>query len=193
MNRAARLLPIAGVLLAAALLAATTVSARTRNVTDPDAPRSLPDAGPVSVQWTDPAQFTDLKYSGNRWRASQGDWVVQLAEHLRDSAAKRLPEGERLDITITDIGRAGHYEPWHGVQMQDVRIMRDIYPPSMKLDFRLFGADGQLVSQGSREVRDTGYLMGGTHIGNHDNLYYEKRMIDDWVRDELPGKDVASN
>ena len=187
MTRTARLL-----LLAAALLTATTVSARSRNVTDPDAPRSLPEAGPVNVQWTDPAEFSDLKYSGNRWRAAQGDWVFQLAEHLRDSAAKRLPEGDRFDVRITDIGRAGRYEPWHGIQMQDVRIMRDIYPPSMTLEFTHYGADGQVLAQGTREMRDASFLMGGSNI-DHDSLRYEKRMIDDWLREELPGKAVVSN
>ncbi|TYT26135.1 DUF3016 domain-containing protein [Luteimonas viscosa] len=188
MTRTARLLLILLVLFATA-----TAGARTRNVTDPEAPRSLPAEGAVSVQWTDPAGFTDLKYSGNRWRASQGNWVYQLAEHLRESAEKHLPEGERLEVTITDIDRAGRYEPWGGVRLQDVRILRDHYPPSMKLEFRQFAADGTLLAEGSRELRDTGYLMGGSNIGTHDNLYYEKRMVDEWVRDEMRRTSVASN
>jgi len=189
MKHAARLL-----LIVAVLLATATATAKVRNVTDPDAPRNLPDEGPVSVQWTDPAEFTDLKFSGNRWKASEGNWVYQLAEHLRGSASKRLPEGDRLEVMITDINRAGRYEPWRGVQMQDVRILRDIYPPSMKLEFRHYGADGQVLAEGSREVRDTGFLMGGGNFaGRNDNLHYEKRMIDDWVRDELRKSAVASN
>ena len=176
----------------ALLLVVATASAKVRNVTDPDAPRSLPAEGPVAVQWTDPAQFTDLKFSGNRWEAARGDWVSQLAEHVRDAAAKRLPEGDRLEVTITDIGRAGRYEPWHGVRMQDVRIMRDIYPPSMKLEFRQYGADGRLVAEGTRELRDMGFLMSAaTLTGTHDTLRFEKRMIDDWARTEFRTPAVA--
>ncbi|HRP71986.1 MAG TPA: DUF3016 domain-containing protein [Luteimonas sp.] len=181
------------VLIAAALLAATAADARVRNVTDPDAPRSLPAEGPVSVQWTDPAEFTDLKFSGNCWEARQGNWVYQLAEHLRKSAAKQLPQGDRLEVTIQDFDRAGHYEPWRGAQMQDVRIVRDIYPPSMKLEFRHYGADGQLLAEGTREIRDMGFLVRGPQLRGSDNLQYEKRMIDDWVRDELRKSAVASN
>ena len=188
MIRTARLLLVLLVLFATA-----TAAARTRNVTDPDAPRSLPDDSPVAVQWSDPSEFTDLKFSGNRWRAAQGDWVRQLAEHLRETTVKRLPDGERMEVTITDIGRAGRYEPWQGIQMQDVRILRDHYPPSMKLEFRHYGADGSVLAEGTRELRDTGYLMGGSNIGGHENLYYEKRMIDEWVRDELRRTSVASN
>src|SRR5690606_10225293 len=126
MSRSARLL-----LLVVVLLATATATARSRNVTDPEAPRSLPAEGPVQVQWTDPSDFSDLKFSGNRWRAAQGSWVEDLAQHMRDSAEKRLPAGERLEVTITDLHRAGRYEPWRGLQMQDVRFVRDHYPPSM--------------------------------------------------------------
>ena len=187
MTRTAHLL-----LILAIAFAAAPAGAGVRNVTDPEAPRSLPDEGPVSVQWSDPSDFSDLRYSGNRWRAAQGNWVFQLAEHLRDSAAGRLPEGHRLDVTITDFHRAGRYEPWRGLQMQDVRILRDHYPPSMRLEFRHLDADGRVLAEGSREVRDTGYLMGSSNP-SHDNLYYEKRMIDRWVRNELPATPVASN
>ena len=178
-------------LLLVVALASATLAAKPRTVTAEDAPRSLPDEGPVSVQWADPSEFTDLKFSGNRWRAAQGNWVFQLAEHLRDSAAARLPEGHRLQVTITDLDRAGRYEPWRGMHLQDVRIVRDHYPPSMALEFRHYGADGTLIAEGSREVRDTGFLMGGGSPGSRDNLYYEKRMIDDWVRDELRRPEVA--
>ncbi len=186
MSRAARLL-----LLVVVLLATATAAARTRNVTDPDAPRALPVEGSVQVQWTDPSQFSDLKFSGNRWRAAQGNWVEELAEHLRTSAGKRLPEGERLDVTITDIHRAGRYEPWHGMHLQDVRFLRDHYPPSMSLEFHRYAADGTLIAEGTREMRDAGFLTGGGSPTARENLYYEKRMIDGWLRDELRVAPVA--
>ena len=37
--------------------------------------------------------------------------------------------------------------------------MKDIYPPRVKLEFRLIGADGKVVSEGKRELQDLGYLM----------------------------------
>ena len=184
-------LTVTGLALAC-LLAAGGADAKPRTVSDPDAPHALSVEGPVQVQWTDPAQFTDLKYSGNRWEAARGNWVFQLAEHLRDSASKRLPEGDRLDVTITDIGRAGRYEPWHGMRMQDVRIMRDVYPPSMKLEFRQYDANGQLVAEGTRELRDLGYLMSaGALPGTSDTLRFEKRMVDDWARTEFRDRNLA--
>ena len=165
------------------------VTAKARTVDAPDAPRQLPDAGPVTVQWTDPGEFTDLKFSGNRWEARRGNWVVTLAEHLRKAAGKQLPEGERMEVTITDIDRAGRYEPVVRAAMQDIRIVKDIYPPRMTLRFVVKGPDGQVLAEGERKLVDHGFLTG-TSVNSNDSLRYEKRLIDDWLRREF--KDNAA-
>ena len=170
--------------IALALLVAGPVVAKPRNVTDADAPRSLPAEGPVSIDWTDPAQFSDIRYSGNRWEAERGSWVTQLATYLRDEAGQRLARGQTLDVTISDIDRAGRYEPTVRAGMNDIRIVKDLYPPRMTLNFTLKGADGQVVAEGERKLVDHAFLMG-TQINNNDNLRYEKRLIDDWLRKEF--------
>lgn len=174
--------------LATAALLAMALSAhadaRTRNVTDPDAPRALPADGSVDVRWTDPSAFTDIRYSGNRIEAQRGNWVEQLAEHLRTRAEKRLPAGQRLDVEITDIRRAGSYEPWRGPQLQDVRILRDIYPPRIALRFQLTDAGGVVLSEGQRTLSDPGYLMG-SQVNDGDPLRHEKHLIDRWLQREI--------
>src|SRR3546814_5481788 len=108
----------------ACMLATGVAWAGPSDVTDPEAPRSLPADGPVDVRWTDPAQFTEIRRSGNRREARRGDWVHDLAEYLRKRASDRLPDGQRLEVTITDIARAGNYEPWHGINADSIRFMR---------------------------------------------------------------------
>lgn len=174
-------------LLTAVVALATALPglARPTNVTDPDLPRSVPaDGGAVSVAWTDPAQFSEIKYSGNRWESECGTWVTQLATYLRDQAGQRLAPGQTLDITISDIARAGRYEPTVRPGMNDIRIVKDLYPPRMTLSFTLKGADGQVVAEGERKLVDHAFLMG-TQINNTDNLRYEKQLIDDWLRKEF--------
>lgn len=183
---------IATCLLLTLALVATAASAKVRNVTDPDAPRSLPAEGAVAVQWTDPAEFSELKFSGNQWEARRGNWVFELAEHLRKEAAKRLPEGERMEVTITDIDRAGKYEPGRGVQFDSVRIMREIYPPTMELSFVRYAADGSVLAEGERRLRDTMYLSNVSIAGRNDSLRYEKQLVDDWLREEL-GRPVVAD
>lgn len=154
-------------------------------VTDPDRPRALPADGPVSVEWTDPAEFSELRFSQNRWESQQGDWVTTLARYLQERAATRLPAGQRMDVTITDIKRAGSFEPWHGINAAHVRVMRDIYPPRMTLEVRITDASGQIVSEGERNLVDTSFLMNSRPMDT-DPLRHEKDMIDDWLRRELP-------
>ena len=68
-------------LLAALLAIAPAAHARRQVVTDPSLPRELPADGAVSVHWSDPAQFTELRLTHNRWAAERGDWVTDLARH----------------------------------------------------------------------------------------------------------------
>ena len=150
-----------------------------------DAPRALPESGPVSVHWNDPATFTELRHSQNRYDAERGNWLTDLAQYMRERAEAQLPAGERLELNIVDVDRAGDYEPWHGMQHQDTRIVRDIYPPRMTVQFRHFDASGKLVSEGERKLSDPAFLTGATPINSSDPLRYEKRMIDSWLRREF--------
>lgn len=160
--------------------------AKRMDVTNPDQPRSLPMQGPVSVHWQDPAQFSELRNSHNRSEARRGDWVVQLAAYLRKRAEKRLPTGERLDVDITDIQRAGNYEPWRGIQFDSTRFLRDIYPPRIGLTFKRLGVDGAVLAEGERKLSDFAYLSSGGNFGNSDPLRYEKGLIDRWLAREMP-------
>ena len=179
-----KVLPLSAAVLLACLLA-SPVDARVRNVTDANAPRSLASEGPVQVDWTDPAQFSDIRFSGNRWEAQRGNWVQQLAQHLEKRATAQLPAGETLQVTFTDIKRAGQFEPWRGPNLQDTRIVREIYPPQIELSFKRMDAEGNVIDQGERRLRDAGFMMGSSSVMNSDPLRFEKRMLDDWLRREL--------
>jgi len=176
-----------------ALLLASAAHAKTpRTVTDPERPRALPEESAVAVSWSDPAQFTELRFSGNRWEAQRGNWVVEIAQALRRSLEKQLAQGERMDVEITDIDRAGRYEPMFGSRMDSIRILRNIDAPRLDLNFRRYAADGQLVDEGERKLRDMMYLNNVNTLSGTDPLRYEKRMIDDWVRREFRSAQTAS-
>ncbi|WP_111268150.1 DUF3016 domain-containing protein [Marilutibacter maris] len=169
--------------LAILLLAGTQAAART--VTDPERPRQLEGEDPVSVSWDDPAGFSEIRYSGNRWEAEQGNWVEELARYIRERAGRALPAGQRIDIRITDIDRAGDYEPGRGVDGDRIRVVRDIYPPRLSLSFTRYDASGQVIAQGERRLTDLGYLHRASRRFGNDPLGHEKRLVDDWVNAEL--------
>ena len=79
-------------------------------------------------------------------------------------------------MSITDIDRAGAFEPWRG--RGDVRIVRDVYPPRVDLGFTLTGADGAVIKRGERKLRDLA-LVGRATASGSDPLRYEKALLDD--------------
>ena len=174
-----RTLPL---LLATVLALGACASTGNSNMLAADAPRALPAAGPVSVSWEDPAQFSEVRHSGNRHAASQGNWLNNLATYMRKEAEETLPAGHRLELTIVDIQRAGRYAPWLAPNLQDARIIRDMYPPRMTLRFRELDAAGTVVAEGERKLSDTAFLMNSTRMSDTDPLRYEKRMVNDWLR-----------
>lgn len=155
------------------------------NMLAAEAPRALPEQGPVSVSWADPSTFSEIRNSGNRQDAVQGAWLQDLANYMRQRAERKLPPGDTLQLTIVDIQRAGQYEPWRGIRMQDVRIVRDIYPPRMTLRFRQLDASGKVVAEGERKLVDPAFLSNTPSGSNSDPLRYEKGMVDSWLRREF--------
>ena len=181
-----RILP----LLAALALGLAACATTPTGMLAPDAPRALTAQGPVSVAWADPAGFTEFRFSGNRWAAAQGNWLQDLAEYMRKRAEQQLPAGHRLELTIVDLTRAGQYEPWRDLQMQDARIVRDIYPPRMTVEFRQLDAAGKVVAEGERKITDQAFLTNASPMHGNDPLRFEKRMVDSWLRREF--RDAAT-
>jgi hypothetical protein len=138
----------------------------------------------VTVKYDHPQKFTEsVKSRAFTGSADNDDYLPRLKRYIQTRAAKILAPGERLDIVITDIDRAGNYEPWLGPSYSRVRIIRDVYPPRIDLHFRLLGADGQVIREGTRKLRDPGFLhTGAPGPGDSDSLRFEKRLIDRWLR-----------
>ncbi len=148
-------------------------------------PGALPPQGAVQVAWNDPTGFREVVYGRDLIDTRRGVWVEQLALYLRTRAEGRLPPGERLDVTFLDIDRAGEYEPWLGPRFDDVRMMRDIYPPRISLDFRRLDASGAVIDAGRRQLTDMAYLSRASMLRDNDPLRYEKVLLDDWLRREF--------
>lgn len=159
--------------------------ASSQSRTDDATLAGLPGDGPVSVHWTDPAGFTEMKHGADRWQSQRSNWLQDLARHVRRQASRQLDDGQRLDVTITDVDLAGQVEPAHGRGTHDVRMLRETTPPMIALNFRHYDAGGQLLAEGERQLRDLNYLSRTPALRRHDTLRHEKRLIDDWLRSEF--------
>ena len=137
----------------------------------------------VTVNYVNPEEFSEVKEFGQQDRFNRTDYLKPLKAYLIERATKMLPAGDRLEVSITDIKLAGGYEPWHGAQLMHVRFMKDIYPPRMDLSFKLIGSNGEVLREGSRKLRNLGYLQSGMmRPTDTDPLRYDKALIDSWLR-----------
>lgn len=141
-------------------------------------------ASRIEVSFVEPDKFTDFKqdyYDSDRGR---DHLIQQLTAHLEWLARHYVPEGAKLEVKITDIDLAGDFEPWRDVRYSSIRFLKEVYPPRMKLDFRLIGADGKVISEGHRELSELGYLSHNL-LPASDGLRYDKEVLTDWMRSEF--------
>ena len=135
----------------------------------------------VDVRYKDPQNFTEVMRSSGPHLIDTTAYLKPLKDYIARRASRILAPGQRLDIEVTDVDRAGEYEPWHGPNFNDVRIIKDVYPPRIDLHFTLYGADGKVLREGSRKLRDPAFLSGSS-AADQDSLRYEKSLIDRWLR-----------
>lgn len=70
------------------------------------------------------------------------------------------------------------------MNFQDVRVVKDIYPPRVSLDFKLLDAEGKVISEGKRQLRDLSFQMT-VALPSSDPLRYDKEMLSNWLRQEF--------
>jgi hypothetical protein len=141
-------------------------------------------ASAVVVTFVASDKFTDVKDDSMDSERGREALLDQLKEHLVSRGAAYLKPGQRLEIAVTDVDLAGDFEPWRGINFHDIRIVKDLYPPRVNLEFRLLGADGAVVSEGKRELKNLGFMMTMA-MPTSDPLRYDKEMLSDWLRSEF--------
>lgn len=173
--------------VSAAVLCALLVISASAPVLRADAnPASAPR---ITTEYVNPEKFTDFRdgiFDTEKGRQSLMD---ELSKHLADLGSRVIPAGQRLEIRFTNIDLAGDFEPWHGPQFDDIRILKDIYMPRMELEYRLVEATtGAVIREGTVKLTDMAYLMNLARLPSQDALHHDKQMFGDWVRREFRAK-----
>lgn len=137
----------------------------------------------VSVSYNHPEQFTETrKVLALAPSLAHDDYLQTLKTYIGDRASKIVPPGDHLYIVVTDIERAGSFEPWRGPELRNVRVIKSNYPPRIDLNFVLLDSNGQTVRKGARKLRDPFFRADGASEWDIDNLRYEKLLIDRWLK-----------
>ena len=86
----------------------------------------------AEVIFDHPENFRDVRDAYMPSETSERGQLEMLRRYLTEVADSYIPDGCKLTMTFTDIDLAGDFEPWRGPQADDIRIIRDIYPPNFK-------------------------------------------------------------
>lgn len=140
----------------------------------------------TEVIFDHPEKFTDVRDSYVATEKGRDAILDTLRSYLVRNTEHLIPDGDKLTITFTDIDLAGEYEPWRGAQYDDVRIVKDIYPPAFKFTYSVTDPSGKVIRQGSENIRDMNFQMRLT-IDPSDPLRFEKDILGEWARSKLAG------
>lgn len=140
----------------------------------------------VDVTWENTEEFTDIEVSGMSAKKSAPIVERELTETFVEEAEDYLPEGWAVHFTVTDLDLAGEYEPWRSIQYDDIRFIKDIYPPRLEASWVVKNAAGDVVTEGQEKVTDLDFTftINRTRL-NTDQFTYERQMIEDFVRKVL--------
>lgn len=166
--------------LAAAALAADSnkPDAEKESVTDADR-RDLR----IKVDFRNPEAYTDCKDDFVPSKEEQVRILGDLQRELRKHATLYLKEGERLEVVFDDIDLAGEIEPVQNGGGK--RVLREVTPPRMDIEFRIIGPDGTVKAGGKRVLKKLGYLSMMNLSRTEERYYHDKKLIREWVEKEI--------
>lgn len=143
----------------------------------------------VSVKWIDPSSFRDIR-PANQSRLKYRNHVFTNIEEHFDKLAEDLPEGQTLEVSVTNVDLAGRVEPGRFLgltnNLNDVRVMTNIDVPRISFEYAILDSNGNKIKSEEVELKDMSYLMHGTRsFSARDAFGYEKRMITKWFKSDL--------
>ena len=139
-------------------------------------------ASNVTVTFHESEKFTDARSSFNS--ETDEHYLKTLSAHLQKTASRLLPAGQKLEVTINDIDLAGDFIPGR-LSANDVRVIKEIYIPRVKLSFKVLDADGKVVKEGDRKLSDLNFMMNPGLVDRGEPLFYDKALLTDWVNKEF--------
>ena len=151
---------------------------------DAEEPRDI-QAGTVSVTTANPSTFTPAPGEVAESKAARAAWVEALCEHIADKIAASLPDGERVEVRISDIRRVAAM-PGAGRTSSSSSSSssepggQDVVPPRIVLSFKRLSPKGKVLQTASRTLQDSSLQLKGRRYTG-DKLRYEKALVDDWV------------
>jgi len=145
---------------------------------------ALAKAG-VKVKWQNPDKYTDVR-AANESRIRYRERVFHQLDEYWQKLADKLPDGQTLNVTVTNLDLAGQVWPGTFIGLDttsDVRLIKRIDIPRIKFSYTLTDANGKVLKQADEDIKDMAFQDRTNTFFHDDPLRYEKNMIRDWFED----------
>jgi hypothetical protein len=108
--------------------------------------------------------------------------LAMFRDYVSQRAAAYLPEGQQLYIRFTNIRLAGQFPPGG---IRDTRVISRNFPPEFEFDWNVTTASGEVLKKGSEHLFDPSFLDMHSDYNDIDRFFYEKAVLNDWMREKL--------
>src|SRR5260221_849607 len=136
---------------------------------------------PVTVQFPDPAKFTDFQIRGRDANYTAGIFASDVTAELTAVMKQKYPNSS-LVLRFTDIDLAGRYSTAGAI-----RVARDTHPVRMNFDFALTDSNGKSLARGSTRLVDSSSMGSHSRDPRRSQVfYYERRLLNRWLRTLSP-------
>lgn len=137
-------------------------------------------AGEVEVKWQEPAKYTDIR-AGEQDKDKFEAALFRNFDGIFAELAKKLPDGVRWQVTITDLDLAGEVKPVPSTG-REMRIVKQIDRPAISFTSKMVDAQNKLINEAKVDLKDLNFLSrSATITGKDRKLYpYEELMINQW-------------
>lgn len=128
----------------------------------------------VTVTFVEAERFADIGFKSSDRREA----LDRLEAHLKHWGVRHLRTGESLAIDVLDVDLAGELRPG---PRDDLRVLRGGADfPRMRLRYVL-ASGGRTLAAGEERLVDLDYLDRRASLHADEPLFYERRMLDDWL------------
>ncbi len=155
-------------------------------VADEVAENLVTEQGVVKITWQNPKDFRDVKAVSDIQSRYETRTFETLTKGLNKEAIKILKPEQKLELVVTDLDLAGDVRPTFGATMNDIRLVKDIYPPRITFSYTIFENDN-VIMVGNEKLVDMDFIHNIGHMSNKP-LRYENKLLADWMKKTVEPK-----
>ncbi|MBT1444163.1 DUF3016 domain-containing protein [Shewanella sp. JM162201] len=168
------------ILVAGLFVAGSTMAA------DDASTNPVTEDGSVKITWQEPKKFRDVKSSGEVQSRYENRMFETLTKELNKQASKSLKANQKLELVVTDVDLAGDVRPTFGATANDLRIVKEIYPPRMTFSYQVLDGD-QVVIAGDEKLSNLNF-MNDIRPVNDKPFMHESRLLTQWFDKQVAPK-----